>query len=133
MNRKCARLSVICIALLIAPNLASSADYVSLLQNKRLIMKGAKSAGLEFKGDKTVIGYAEMTGNVPIYEARIKWVRDDLFMVVEKGRVAEKCPPRTWLYEIIKLSGMTIIIKEYWTGWPVAPDETTEYRITPYP
>ena len=115
----------------LAPVIATAGDYASQLANKRLVMKKAEHAGMQFKGKETLLGFAELTQEEPVFEARVRWIEDDLFLATEKGRSSEKCPPRNWLYRVLKVSGQTVTLKEYWTGWPDAKDDVSEYRLAP--
>ncbi|MFN0118034.1 MAG: hypothetical protein ACKVQC_07085 [Elusimicrobiota bacterium] len=106
-------------------------DYAKRLEGKRLIIKGARHAGIEFKNKDVVVGYAEITRDESVYEARIRWVESDLFLVTEKNRSLEKCPPRNWLYKVLRISGNLVTLKEYGTGWSNLKDEISEYQLVP--
>ncbi|WP_115149480.1 hypothetical protein [Plesiomonas shigelloides] len=49
-------------------------NYEKSVINHRLILKGAESSGIEFIGSDKVVMYAEITGDMPIVEARVKWI-----------------------------------------------------------
>ena len=122
--------AIVLIFLVLVPTIVWSMDYSSVLKNKRLVRKGCGLCGIEFKGKETLLTYAEMGGYFPVAEYRVRWIANNLFLAVEKGRVAKNCPPRTDLYKIERISGKKIVIRTYWTGWPTAKDDVAEYQIT---
>jgi len=82
------------VLLFLFPLTLHAGDYSTLLRNKRLIMKGCMHCGIKFEGKETLRGYAEMAGEIPVTEERIRWISKDLFLTTQKGRNAEGCPPR---------------------------------------
>jgi len=103
----------------------------ALLKDRRLIMKDTSYAGMRFLGMETVEYYAEATRESPVYEARVRWVADDVFYTSEKGRVAEQCPPRNRIIKVLRISEKSVALKEYWTGWPDSSDTVNEYQLVP--
>lgn len=117
--------------LILLPTIVWSADYSSVLKNKRLIRKGCGNCGIEFKGKETLLAYAEMGGLFPVAEYRIRWIASNLFLAIEKEQVREGCPPRVDLYKIERMSGKKIVIRLYSTGWTNSKDDVDEYNISP--
>ena len=104
-------------------------EYSSRLAGKRLVLVGARSAGIAFVDAGTIVGYAELTGEHPVFEATVRWLESDLFLATEKGRNQPDCPPRLWLYRVLAYSGESVKLHEYWTGWPILEDSVADYAV----
>lgn len=114
-------------------NGVSAADYSSPLKNKRLVLQGTTCAGLEFKGENTLLGYAEdfcSRGNdEPVSEERVRWISPNVFYATQKGRNSEGCPPGNHIYRVDKIGNGRIVLTEFWTGFPDAKDSVDTYKI----
>ena len=111
---------------------AYAQDYSKLLKGKRLILKEATCAGLEFKDDKKVLMYAELECSKweePTAHGQLKWLSQNTFVVVETSKDKKDCPPRNWIYQIQSVVGNQVKLKEFWTGWGNSKDEVLEYTI----
>ena len=115
------------VALLSANSYAE--NYEKSVINHRLILKGAESSGIEFIGSDKVAMYAEMTGEMPIVEARVKWIGNNFFYMVENGRNCNECPPRSWLYKIESIKNNEVSILEFNNTWPAFKDEVSVYTL----
>jgi hypothetical protein len=110
---------------------AQAADYQSRLKGRRLILEGANSSGMQFKGVTSVVFFAEITGENPICEARVRWLSRNLIYMSENGRTSEGCAPRTWLYRVENFEGSKITLREFNNTWPSSSDSVFSYTIVP--
>lgn len=116
-------------ALLLVATGAKAPGHAAALAGKRLIMNDTECAGLEFASGHRVFLYAEM--GCQQLETRVRWLSSDTFMVIETARIREECPPRTWVYQVVKRSRARVTLREPWTGWGALKDSTLDYRIVP--
>lgn len=109
---------------------ANAADFKTQLSGKDLVMKGANCAGISLKKSSGLRG--EM-GNTPPCSmdlpARLKWINESTFMMVEKNKPNETSPPRVYLYKVKSIKGNQVVLTEVWTGWNDLPDDETIYTI----
>lgn len=106
-------------------------DFSSRLAGRRLVLEGARSAGIEFVDADSILGYAELSQEHPVFEATVRWLESDLFLATETGRTQPGCPPRLWLFRVLALSDETARLHEYWTGWPIHEDSVSDYTVLP--
>ncbi|WP_230432441.1 hypothetical protein [Plesiomonas shigelloides] len=104
-------------------------NYEKSVINHRLILKGAESSGIEFIGSDKVVMYAEITGDMPIVEARVKWIGNNFFYMVENGQNCTECPPRSWLYKIESIKNNEVSMLEFNNTWPAFKDEVSVYTL----
>ncbi|WP_284078615.1 hypothetical protein [Acinetobacter nosocomialis] len=108
---------------------ANAADYKAQLSGKNLIMAGANCAGISLKnnsGLSSEMGNPECSVNLP---ARVKWLDESTFMLVEKNKPNETSPPRVFIYKVKSVNGKKVVLSEIWTGWGNQPDDLTTYTI----
>ncbi|HDG7211738.1 hypothetical protein [Acinetobacter nosocomialis] len=107
----------------------NAADYKTQLSGKNLIMSGANCAGISLKNNSGLSserGNPECSVNLP---ARVKWLDESTFMLVEKNKPNETNPPRVYIYKVKSISGKKVVLSEIWTGWGNQPDSITTYTI----
>ena len=110
---------------------ANATDYKPLLKDKKLVMAGAKCAGISLKkeaGLSNEIGSSAGSCTVDL-ETRVKWINTDTFMLVEKTPLNETSPPRVYIYQVKSLIGNKVTLREFWTGWNNYKDEQISYTI----
>ena len=112
---------------------APAVDYSARLTGKRLVLEGAACAGWSFDSKERVTRYDESVcspADEATFEARLRWVSRDTFLIIEKDlRTKKDCPPRTWFYKVEAVRGSRVSLKEVWTGWGAQPDSVEEYVI----
>lgn len=103
------------------------------ITGKRLIMKGAICAGLVFDSNAR---YAYMVSEVDCTHGyddglplRVKWIKPDTFVLIEREQRLPDLPPRTFVYSVRKIQGNKVLLTEYWTGWNDFKDEVNEYTL----
>lgn len=105
-------------------------DYKSILNGKRLVLEHSQCVGIAL--DKNP-GFVNEIGNKPPCKvdmpARIKWVSDDAFLVIEKNHKLQDKPPRVSYYKVKSIKGKTVVLTDVWTGWGTMPDEDITYDI----
>lgn len=119
--------------LLMMASATHAIDYQKMLIGKRLIMKGANCAGLAFDANPK---YASMIGEIDCMHGyddglalRVKWIKSDTFVLIEREQQKEGFPPRNYIYTVQKINGNKVILKEYWTGWNELKDDLQEYTV----
>ncbi|WP_151713474.1 hypothetical protein [Acinetobacter bereziniae] len=105
-------------------------DYKAALNGKKLVMSNASCAGISLKKDSGLSGEIGNTQSCKVdMPARLRWLNDNTFMLVEKNQTNEKSPPRVFLYQVKKIQGNKVVLSEIWTGWNNLPDDETTYTI----
>lgn len=121
---------LIAVGLLFSCSVVNATDYKAILTGKTLVMDGANCAGISLKKNSGLsgeIGNAQACSvDLP---ARLRWVDESTFMLVEKNRTNESNPPRVYLYKVKSLKGDKVVLNELWTGWNNLPDDETTYLI----
>lgn len=92
----------------------------------RFVLVGANCAGFEFKNDGTALWYDELQCQAPT-TMRIKWVDEKTFAAIDTERRNESCPPRVWLYSIVRRKKDNLILKDFGTGWGDLKDANLEF------
>lgn len=109
---------------------ANATDFKTQLNGKDLIMSGANCAGISLKKNSGLKG--EM-GNIPPCSvdlpARLKWINESTFVMVEKNKTNDTSPPRVYLYKVKSIKGNQVVLTEVWTGWNDLPDDDITYTI----
>lgn len=125
--------AIFSVALLLCATVAQAADYKKILAGKRLIMKDTNCAGLIFDENTqnaAMIGeIACMHGDEDGLALRVKWIKPDTFVLVEREQTNEKFPPRNFIYSVHKVRGNTVVFRKYWTGWNEHEDTLQEYTM----
>ena len=65
----------------------------------------------------------------PDLNVRIKWIGDNTFILIEKDRVNDSSPPRTYLYKIKSIQNNNATLISIWTGWNDFKDDVEKYNI----
>jgi len=118
---------IIAISLLITSAIANATDYKAALTGKTLYMKGGNCAGLSLTKNAGLMG-DQSPCNVDL-PTKVRWLSNDMFIMIEKNQTVETSPPRTYLYKIKSLKGNQVILSEIWTGWNDFPDSDEQYTI----
>lgn len=130
MSKKsiCIGILALCIS-----NSVFAMDNKQLMLGKKLTHVGASCSGISIsKNGKDAFMYGEM-GQVgkctPDLNMRIKWISDNTFILIEKDRVNDSSPPRTYLYEIKSIQNNNATLISIWTGWNDFKDDVEKYNI----
>jgi len=100
------------------------------LVGKRLVLDlpDVECAGLSFaKNGKDVAMYAEMGQCQDPLPLRVKWLDDKTFILIEKVRINNISPPRTYLYRVKSYKKNGVDLTDIWTGWGDYKDTTVSY------
>lgn len=100
------------------------------LIGKRLVMDipEVQCAGLSFsKNGKDAAMYAELGQCQDPLHLRVRWLDDKTFILIEKVRLNETSPPRSFLYKIKSVNQDYVQLTEIWTGWGDSKDDTLGY------
>ena len=110
-------------------SLACAGAKESLI-GKRLVMDipDVQCAGLSFsKNGKDVAMYAELGQCQDPMPLRVRWLDDKTFILIEKVRLNETSPPRSFLYKVKSVNQDYVQLTEIWTGWGDSKDDTLGY------
>ena len=110
-------------------SLACAGAKESLI-GKRLVMDipEVQCAGLSFsKNGKDAAMYAEMGQCQDPLHLRVRWLDDKTFILIEKVRLNETSPPRSFLYKVKSVNQDYVQLTEIWTGWGDSKDDTLGY------
>ena len=110
-------------------SLACAGAKESLI-GKRLVMDipDVQCAGLSFsKNGKDAAMYAEMGQCQDPLHLRVRWLDDKTFILIEKVRLNETSPPRSFLYKVKSINQDYVQLTEIWTGWGDSKDDTLGY------
>ena len=110
-------------------SLACAGAKESLL-GKRLVMDipDVQCAGLSFsKNGKDAAMYAELGQCQDPLHLRVRWLDDKTFILIEKVRLNETSPPRSFLYKVKSVNQDYVQLTEIWTGWGDSKDDTLGY------
>ncbi|WP_333640485.1 hypothetical protein TQH59_13100 [Acinetobacter johnsonii] len=100
------------------------------LVGKRLVMDipDVQCAGLSFsKNGKDAAMYAELGQCQDPLHLRVRWLDDKTFILIEKVRLNETSPPRSFLYKVKSVNQDYVQLTEIWTGWGDSKDDTLGY------
>ena len=101
------------------------------LIGKRLVMvdiPDVQCAGLSFsKNGKDAAMYAELGQCQDPLHLRVRWLDDKTFILIEKVRLNETSPPRSFLYKVKSINQDYVQLTEIWTGWGDSKDDTLGY------
>jgi hypothetical protein len=118
---------ILLLALLPSPAVLAQ-DYSNLLNKKRLIMVGSRCAGLEFINKKAAVLYADLDCQ-PSPAWGVQWLAPKIFVLTEKERTNQECPPRNFIYIVESFKKNRILLREPWTGWGDFKESKLQYRI----
>ena len=110
-------------------SLACAGAKESLI-GKRLVMDipDVQCAGLSFsKNGKDAAMYAELGQCQDPLHLRVRWLDDKSFILIEKVRLNETSPPRSFLYKVKSINQDYVQLTEIWTGWGDSKDDTLGY------
>ncbi|APV37669.1 hypothetical protein [Acinetobacter soli] len=110
-------------------SLACAGAKESLI-GKRLVMDipEVQCAGLSFsKNGKDAAMYAELGQCQDPLHLRVRWLDDKTFILIEKVRLNETSPPRSFLYKVKSINQDYVQLTEIWTGWGDSKDDTLGY------
>ena len=100
------------------------------LIGKRLVMDipEVQCAGLSFsKNGKDAAMYAELGQCQDPLHLRVRWLDDKTFILIEKVRLNETSPPRSFLYKVKSINQDYVQLTKIWTGWGDSKDDTLGY------
>ena len=100
------------------------------LIGKRLVMDipEVQCAGLSFsRNGKDAAMYAELGQCQDPLHLRVRWLDDKTFILIEKVRLNETSPPRSFLYKVKSVNQDYVQLTEIWTGWGDSKDDTLGY------
>lgn len=106
----------------------NAADFKKPLNGKDLILQGHNCAGISLKNTSGLLGDGSGKCGVEL-ATKLKWIDGDSFILIEKNRLNETSPPRTYLYKVKSVNGNKAVLTEIWTGWNNFPDENISYII----
>ena len=95
------------------------------LIGKRLVMDipEVQCAGLSFsKNGKDAAMYAELGQCQDPMPLRVRWLDDKTFILIEKVRLNETSPPRSYLYKVKSINPDYVELIQIWTGWGDSKD-----------
>ena len=110
-------------------SLACAGAKESLI-GKRLVMDipEVQCAGLSFsKNGKDAAMYAELGQCQDPMPLRVRWLDDKTFILIEKVRLNETSPPRSFLYKVKSINQDYVELTWIWTGWGDSKDDTLGY------
>ena len=110
-------------------SLACAGAKESLI-GKRLVIDipDVQCAGLSFsKNGKDAAMYAELGQCQDPLHLRVRWLDDKTFILIEKVRLNETSPPRSFLYKVKSINQDYVQLTEIWTGWGDSKDDTLGY------
>ena len=110
-------------------SLACAGAKESLI-GKRLVMDipDVQCAGLSFsKNGKDAAMYAELGQCQDPLHLRVRWLDDKTFILIEKVRLNETSPPRSFLYKVKSINQDYVQLTEIRTGWGDSKDDTLGY------
>ena len=110
-------------------SLACAGAKESLI-GKRLVMDipDVQCAGLSFsKNGKDAAMYAELGQCQDPLHLRVRWLDDKTFILIEKVRLNETSPPRSFLYKVKSINQDYVELTWIWTGWGDSKDDTLGY------
>ena len=110
-------------------SLACAGAKESLI-GKRLVMDipEVQCAGLSFsKNGKDAAMYAELGQCQDPMPLRVRWLDDKTFILIEKVRLNETSPPRSYLYKVKSVNQHYVELTQIWTGWGDSKDDTLGY------
>ena len=110
-------------------SLACAGAKESLI-GKRLVMDipEVQCAGLSFsKNGKDAAMYAELGQCQDPMPLRVRWLDDKTFILIEKVRLNETSPPRSYLYKVKSINQDYVELIQIWTGWGDSKDDTLGY------
>ena len=110
-------------------SLACAGAKESLI-GKRLVMDipDVQCAGLSFsKNGKDAAMYAELGQCQDPMPLRVRWLDDKTFILIEKVRLNETSPPRSFLYKVKSINQDYVQLTQIWTGWGDSKDDTLGY------
>ena len=110
-------------------SLACAGAKESLI-GKRLVMDipEVQCAGLSFsKNGKDAAMYAELGQCQDPMPLRVRWLDDKTFILIEKVRLNETSPPRSYLYKVKSINPDYVELIQIWTGWGDSKDDTLGY------
>ena len=110
-------------------SLACAGAKESLI-GKRLVMDipEVQCAGLSFsKNGKDAAMYAELGQCQDPLHLRVRWLDDKTFILIEKVRLNETSPPRSFLYKVKSINQDYVQLTWIWTGWGDSKDDTLGY------
>ncbi|MDH2020905.1 hypothetical protein N5J44_17275 [Acinetobacter ursingii] len=86
------------------------------------------SSALSFsKNGKDAAMYAELGQCQDPLHLRVRWLDDKTFILIEKVRLNETSPPRSFLYKVKSINQDYVQLTEIWTGWGDSKDDTLGY------
>lgn len=100
------------------------------LIGKRLVMDipEVQCTGLSFsKNGKDAAMYAELGQCQDPMPLRVRWLDDKTFILIEKVRLNETSPPRSFLYKVKSINQDYVELTHISTGWGDSKDDTWGY------
>jgi len=107
----------------------NAADYKSALTGKVLRTEGATCAGISLTKNSGLMGEQPLSKCSIDLPARVKWISEDTFMLVQSEKPNDISPPRVFISKVKSLKGNKVVLTEIWAGWGNQPNEDTTYTI----
>jgi len=107
----------------------SAADYKSALTGKVLRTEGATCAGISLTKNSGLMGEQPLSKCSIDLPARVKWISEDTFMLVQSEKPNDISPPRVFISKVKSIKGNKVVLTEIWAGWGNQPNEDTIYTI----
>lgn len=117
------------VALILSCSLSNAITYKAAVDGKVLRMDGGTCAGISLTKQSGLMGEQPLANCKLDLPARVKWLSDDTFMMVETERNNESSPPRVYISKIKSVKGNKVVISDIWTGWGNQKDENITYTI----
>lgn len=115
--------------ILLSCSIANATDYKTAVDGKVLRMDGGTCAGISLTKQSGLMGEQPLSHCSLDLPARVKWLSDDTFMMVESEKSNDTSPPRVFVSKIKSVKGNKVVIKDIWTGWGNQKDEEITYTI----
>ena len=115
--------------ILLSCSITNATDYKTAVDGKVLRIDGGTCAGISLKKQSGLMGEQPLSRCSLDLPARVKWLSDDTFMMVETEKTNDTNPPRVYISKIKSVKGNKVVIKDIWTGWGNKKDEEITYTI----
>lgn len=120
---------ILAVGLFLSCSFVNAAGYKAAIDGKILRMDGGTCAGISLTKQSGLLGEQPLSRCSLDLPARVKWLSDDTFMMVETEKSNDASPPRVFISKIKSVKGDKVVISDVWTGWGNQKDEEITYTI----
>lgn len=114
---------------ILVSSFANAANYKAAIDGKVLRMDGGTCAGISLTKKSGLMGEQPLANCKLDLPARVKWLSDDTFVMIETEKSNDTSPPRVYISKIKSVKGNKVVISDIWTGWGNNKDEDITYTI----